>query len=224
MSNWRGFSLLSLHAAALGLPNQAGVRLAIAYLCYALVAQASGFSGAVSLYHVAWGGEALDQAENLRAIAEVAIALAGFTGVVIVLGQRSAGSWSAAERSTIRVLLESSLGAVFFALFPAIIVSSFPAPITAWRLSAGLLTVYHLAAIVRADIVDRRGTAQFLGRKLDWGLTIGGLISSCATAVVALGFAAPAAALIYSLSLLYMLLVGALCFGALLLSGGRPAA
>jgi len=170
------------------------------------------------------GGGTLDQAENLRTIAEVAIALAGFTGVVIVLGQRSAGTWSAAERSTIRVLLESSVGAVFFALFPAIVVSSFSAPITAWRVSAGLLTVYHAAAIARADILDRREAAHILGPKLDWGLTIGGLISMCATAAVALGIATPAAALIYSLSLLYMLLVGALCFGALLLSGARPAA
>lgn len=166
----------------------------------------------------------MEQADNLRTIAEVAIALAGFTGVVIVLGQRSIGTWSAAERSAILVLLESSIGAFFFALFPVIVVPSFSAPITGWRLSAGLLTLYHVAAIIRADIVDRREAARILGRKLDWGLTIGGLVAICATFIVALGFAAPAAVLIYSLSLLYMLLVGALCFGALLLSGGRPSA
>lgn len=166
----------------------------------------------------------MDQADNLRTIAEVAIALAGFTGVVLVLGQRSVGTWSAAETSAIRVLLESSIGAAFFALFPAIVVSSFSDPIGGWRLSAGLLTLYHVAAIARADIVDRGEAARVLGRKLDRGLTIGGLCSIVATSIVALGFAAPAAVLIYSLSLLYMLLVGALCFGALLLSGGRPTA
>jgi hypothetical protein len=160
----------------------------------------------------------------LRTIAEVATAFAGFTGVVIVLGHRSAGIWSAGEESTIRVLLETSLGAVFFALIPSIIVSSFPTPITAWRMSAGLLTVYHLAAMIRADVLARRQAGQILGRKLDRGLTVGGALSTCATALVALGFASEAAALIYTLSLLWVLLVAALCFGALLLSGGRPAA
>jgi ABC-type transport system involved in cytochrome c biogenesis permease subunit len=62
----------------------------------------------------------LDQLENLRTIAEVATAFAGFTGVVIILGHRSSGSWSASEHSTIRILLEASIGTVFFALLPAI--------------------------------------------------------------------------------------------------------
>lgn len=166
----------------------------------------------------------MDQAENLRTIAEIAAAFAGFTGVVLILGQRSVGTWSPAEASTIRVLLESSIGAVFFALLPNIILPAFVSPITTWRVSAALLTVYHVAAIARSDLLDRRATAELLGRRLDWGLTIGGLISSGATAVVALGFVTGAAALIYTLSLLYILLVAALCFGALLLSGGRPAA
>jgi len=166
----------------------------------------------------------LDQAENLRTIAEIATAFAGFTGVVLILGQRSTGTWSAAEASTIRVLLESSIGAVFFALLPIIILPSCSSPISGWRVSAALLTVYHVAAIARADLVARREAAQIVGHRLDWGLTIGGLISSGATAVVALGLAAGAAPLIYTLSLLYILLVAVLCFATLLLSGGRPAA
>jgi len=44
-----------------------------------------------------------------------------------------------------------------------------------------------------------------------------------ACAAVALGFAAPAAELVSSLSLLYMLFVGALSFAALRLSAGEHA-
>ena len=165
----------------------------------------------------------MEGTDALLTIAEVATAFAGFTGVVIVLGRRSAGTWSDAERSSIRILLEASIGVVFFALLPTVFVLNLSTP-TTWRLAAGLLTVYHLTILFRADVLDRRQARQFLGRRLDWGLSITGIISILATALVALGFVPQAAALIYTLSLLHLLLVAALSFAGLLLSGSRPAA
>jgi hypothetical protein len=103
----------------------------------------------------------MDQFENLRTIAEVATAFAGFTGIVIVLGHRSSGAWSASERSTIRILLETSIGTVLFALLPAIILRGFSSPFTGWRVSAGLLTVYHLATAV-TDFVQCQDFGQRL--------------------------------------------------------------
>lgn len=165
----------------------------------------------------------MDHFENLRTIAEVATAFAGFTGVVIVLGHRSAGAWSAAERSTIRNLLEAAIGVVFFALLPAAVALNL-AISTTWRLAAGLLAIYHVAILVRADVLDRRQGGQLIGRELDWGLSITGVVSILATAGVACGLVPYAAALIYTLALLHLLLVAALSFVALLLSGGSPAA
>jgi len=161
--------------------------------------------------------------ENLRTIAEVATAFAGFTGVVIVLGRRSAGGWTPAESSTIRILLEASIGVVFLGLLPPALVLNLSAS-TTWRVCAGLLAAYHSAIMFRADVLDRRQAGHLLGRRRDWALSIVGLGSIAACAAVALGFVGRAAELIYTLSLLYMLFVGALSFAALLLSGGRSAA
>ncbi len=165
----------------------------------------------------------MDHFENLRTIAEVATAFAGFTGVVIILGHRSAGAWSDAEQSTIRILLEAAIGVVFFALLPTVFALNLAIP-TTWRLAAGLLTMYHLAILLRADVLDRRQAGQLIGRRLDWGLSITGIISILATALVAFGLLSYAAALIYTLALLHLLLVAALSFAGLLLSGGKPAA
>jgi hypothetical protein len=161
--------------------------------------------------------------ENLRTIAEVATAFTGFTGVVIVLGRRSAGGWTPAESSTIRILLEASIGVVFFGFLPPVLALNLPTA-TTWRLCAGLLALYHAVIMFRADVLDQRQAGHLLGRKRDWALSIVGLGSIGACAAVALGFVGHAAELIYTLSLLYMLFVGALSFAALLLSGGKPAA
>jgi len=169
------------------------------------------------------GSGALDYLENLRTIAEIATAFAGFTGVVIVLGHRAAGAWSEVERTTIRILLETSIGVVFFALLPTAFILNLSAP-TTWRLAAGLLAAYHSAILFRADVLDRRQAGQLLGRRIDWGLSITGIFSILANALVASGFVPQAAAIIYTLALLHLLLVAALAFVALLLSGGRPAA
>jgi len=166
----------------------------------------------------------VDQLENLRTIAEIAAAFAGFTGVVIALGQRAAGRWLPAEKSTIRILLETSIGTVFFAMLPAILGTTIQNPTTTWRTCAGLLTVYHVAILFRSDVLDRGQAGQLLGRRLDLIASGTGYISSCATAGVALGLLAEAAQLIYMLSLLWLLLVAALSFVGLLLASGRPSA
>ena len=57
----------------------------------------------------------MDGADGLTAIAEVAIGLAGFSGVVVVLG-RQPGEFTRVETGRLVVLLLSSLGAMFFAL------------------------------------------------------------------------------------------------------------
>jgi hypothetical protein len=166
----------------------------------------------------------LDQLENLRTIAEVATTFAGFTGIVVVLGHRSSGAWSASERSTIRILLETSIGTVLFALLPPIILESFSSPFTGWRVSAGLFTAYHLAIVVRADFFASGEAGQILGRAIDWGGSAVSVVSMGCTGAVTLGYAENIAPLVYTLSLLHLLLIGALSFGALLLSTDRPVA
>ena len=58
----------------------------------------------------------LDFPEVLVGIAEIAVALAGFTGVVVVFGSRSEGSWHPGDRLRLGFLLEASVTAGGFAL------------------------------------------------------------------------------------------------------------
>ncbi len=58
----------------------------------------------------------MDKVELLIGIAEIAVALAGFTGVVVAFGSRSQGSWNPGDRLRLAFLLEASLTAAGFSL------------------------------------------------------------------------------------------------------------
>jgi hypothetical protein len=66
-----------------------------------------------------------DFSETLVGIAEIAVALAGFTGVVVVFGSRSEGSWESGDRLRLSFMLESSLTAGGFALLTLVLLQVF---------------------------------------------------------------------------------------------------
>ena len=63
----------------------------------------------------------MDAQTTLSTIAEVAIALAGFTGVVAVLGNRRKNDWTSEERLQLRVLVETSMTALFASFTPGVL-------------------------------------------------------------------------------------------------------
>ena len=80
----------------------------------------------------------MSESDILQTFAEVGVAIAGFTGVVFVLGSRAAGEWSRTERMWFSILLDSSVRVIFYALLP-VVLESYLSTSTAWRWSAGLL-------------------------------------------------------------------------------------
>ncbi len=54
----------------------------------------------------------------LTVIAEIGVALAGFSGIVVALRQRSVESWSVPEVLRLRLMLYASVSALLFALLP----------------------------------------------------------------------------------------------------------
>ncbi len=64
----------------------------------------------------------MDFAETLVGIAALAVALAGFTGVVVAFGSRSAGGWHAGDRLRLAFLLEASLTAGGFSILALVLV------------------------------------------------------------------------------------------------------
>jgi hypothetical protein len=78
----------------------------------------------------------------LQTIAEIAIALAGFTGVVAFLGQRARGDWRTVDLFRFNQLLAGSLAALLLSFAPILLFKlGVPEPL-AWRASSGLLALY----------------------------------------------------------------------------------
>lgn len=81
----------------------------------------------------------------LSVLTQVAVALVGFTGVVAVLGHRNQGTWTAGERLQLRVLVETSLTALFASLAPGLLFLALTSDVAVWRLSNLTLGALHLA-------------------------------------------------------------------------------
>ncbi len=79
----------------------------------------------------------LDLTEVLVGIAEIAIALAGFSGVVVVFGSRSSGQWDPGDRLRLTFLLEASFTAGGFALATITMLSLPIAPDLVWAIVSG---------------------------------------------------------------------------------------
>ena len=78
-----------------------------------------------------------DSAEILVGLAELAVALAGFTGIAVAFGSRDRGGWHPGDRLRLNFLLESSLTAGGFALMSLVLLQLFSSsPETAWRIAS----------------------------------------------------------------------------------------
>jgi len=84
----------------------------------------------------------MDRVELLVGIAEIAIALAGFTGVVVAFGSRSHGSWHPGDRLRLAFLLEASLTAAGFSLLALLVLSIYPDEPFTWALLSGAWAAY----------------------------------------------------------------------------------
>jgi hypothetical protein len=89
----------------------------------------------------------LDIAGVLVGLTEIAVALAGFTGVVVVFGSHSAGSWLPGDRLRLGFLLEASLTAGGFALLALVLYSSIQNARVAWGLVSGLWALYMVYSL-----------------------------------------------------------------------------
>jgi len=100
----------------------------------------------------------MQQEGTLLTLAEIAIAFAGFSGVVSVLGRRASGSWLPEDRLRLSWLLENSFLAFFGSLLPIGLYSFDRSQGVAWAWASGFLAVSLVAvnaiALVR---VHRQG-------------------------------------------------------------------
>jgi len=88
----------------------------------------------------------VDPYDALQTIAEIAIAIAGFAGIVAVMGRRAGGEWIEPDLFRLHMLLRLSFEVVLFAFLPLVLaLASLPAA-TAWASVSALRAAYVLAA------------------------------------------------------------------------------
>ena len=86
--------------------------------------------------------------EVFLTIAELCLALIGFSGVVSVFGRRNEGRWTADEILRLRTLVEPALTALAGCFVPILLVSFFEDPVSLWRASNACLIAIHMVAFV----------------------------------------------------------------------------
>ena len=82
-----------------------------------------------------------DPVDTLILMVEAAVAIAGFTGVVVVFGRRSTGDWSKLELIRIRNLLGTSFSVLFLSLSTLLLLHTGIGPETTWRVGSALWSV-----------------------------------------------------------------------------------
>ena len=87
--------------------------------------------------------------EALLTIAEIAIAIIGFAGIVSALRPKSSSAADALHRLRLRLMVEASASAMIYAFFPFLLVGVVPEQQT-WAIGSGVLALtspFHVGSI-----------------------------------------------------------------------------
>jgi hypothetical protein len=84
--------------------------------------------------------------EALLTLAELALGLAGFTGVIVVFGRDPKAPWHAVDAFRVARMLSASFGGLFFSLLPEGMLATGLSAVTTWRIGSALLLGYLLLA------------------------------------------------------------------------------
>jgi hypothetical protein len=166
----------------------------------------------------------------LETIAELSVAFTGFTGVVAVLGRRSAAPWAPLEVFRFRVLLGASLAALLFSLLPFPLHYARLSEEATWRTGSTLVAI-HLATVAALDARSLAAVRREAGRQallgLEAAVSFVAVIVFSVQVLNAFGYFSTNPFAPYFGALLYYLLVSALNFVRLLARvgvdiGGSP--
>ncbi len=86
----------------------------------------------------------MDPVEALGSGAQIATALAGFTGVVVVFGSGAVHQWPAIDRFRLQLMLTSSVLPLVLCLLGMLVLSAAPSSDGTWRWCSGLTAAFFL--------------------------------------------------------------------------------
>jgi hypothetical protein len=103
----------------------------------------------------------MEPGEALGIAAQIAVALAGFAGVVVVFRRESVHHWSTIDKLRLRLLLSNSILPLLLCIIGLLLLTIRPAPVSIWRwCSAIAFVVFLLFAMTMPKIFRRLGLRQ----------------------------------------------------------------
>jgi hypothetical protein len=151
----------------------------------------------------------------LSTIAEVAVTLAGFSGVIFALGNRAGGKLTAKEESGLTHMLLTSFGPVLISLFALLMLKSGLVEDQAWRISCAVTGVFCFTGSTKAMIDELKGRHS-LPKVIAWAAPIGAQILGTANLGVACGYLVEKADVVLEATLIYLLWISISYFISLL--------
>lgn len=160
------------------------------------------------------GGIPLELLGTFETIAEIAIALTGFTGVVIALGRGQLSDWSPTERFLLTALLYWSIGTMFLAFVPSGLASlrSLTEP---WRVAHGVFALFHAGVFTWYFQQAGRLAIPVTRSPENLAIVVVGFGVLLAEVLVALGLLAGLAPFLYLVALLWFVFLAIRVFVAL---------
>jgi hypothetical protein len=103
--------------------------------------------------------------DTLIAIGQIAVTLAGFAGIVVVLGRRGHGEWTNQEIFDLGALLRPSLSAALLCMIPLILDSAELAESLVWAIASALAFTYLTVMMVGFVIPQGRASGFLIGSR-----------------------------------------------------------
>ena len=150
----------------------------------------------------------MENQEILHIIAELAVAIVGFSGIVAALGRKR--TWNAVEIRNLATMLRAGFSAMFLSLLP-IGINLLGQPDFVWRISLTILATVMFTNLA-IYIVRSRNAKQTISQKLMFPM---GAVVLLASTLGAIGVIGPASS-VYIMALLWMLIVSSHNFVLLL--------
>lgn len=157
----------------------------------------------------------------LLTIAEVSITLAGFSGVVFILGNRAEGRFTQTERNGLFHLLLTSCGNTIVALTIAAILAGSADEVIAWRVGCALVGAFVLFGASRAMVEEKRGE-HGLPRFIAWPIPLLATLLALTNVLMSAGFFTDFAHIACISLLIYLIMVSVLYFASLLIPNDGP--
>ena len=159
----------------------------------------------------------MTSADTFHSIASIAVAFAGFTGIVLAVRGAVDARAAAIERSRLLDLLLASFGAIFFAYLPEMVSAFGVDEAVVWRASSLLFVVYHTVEVFMAARIGGR----VILTPSDWILMPTGGAVMLAQWATGVGFFGAYVQAVYFVALVWFLFVAAYQFAHLLMAYDR---